>query len=229
MFSLRHLFCIIIWTWIFKCRHIFPTYLSEWFFLLKRIFIILRKNIHNSKNYEQRNKSSTLMFVKMKRKTISVDVVLLSLFYENSTLWYCNTHCIFKIQGQKELSIKPFTFKKIFIFIFRGEFSGGLHQTSVLSSINNSSHAAYKKLLNTAYKLAMTPSMPYEHFKVLVKCQRKNGVHLIQGCDNGRATRGFVSHGRHCERKSSCNFSRCQPHCQTAHKQRKWDRIWSSS
>ena len=37
----------------------------------------------------------------------------------------------------------------------------------------------------------MTPSMPYEHFKVLVKCQRKNGVHLIQGCDNGRATRGL--------------------------------------
>ena len=39
----------------------------------------------------------------------------------------------------------------------------------------------------------MTPSMPYEHFKVLVKCQRKKGVRLIQGCDNGRATREFVS------------------------------------
>ena len=39
----------------------------------------------------------------------------------------------------------------------------------------------------------MTPSMPYEHFKVLVKCQRKNGVHLIQRCDNGRTAREFVS------------------------------------
>ena len=79
------------------------------------------------------------------------------------------------------------------MFIFSSEFSGGLRQTSVLSTINDSSHAAYKKLLNTAYKLAMAPSMLYGHFKVLVKCQRNNRVCLIQGCDNGRAAREFVS------------------------------------
>ena len=39
----------------------------------------------------------------------------------------------------------------------------------------------------------MTPSMPCKHFKVLVKCKRKNGVGLIQGCDNRRAAREFVS------------------------------------
>ena len=54
--------------WFKYVTTFFPTYLSEWFFLLKRIFIILRENIHNSKNYEQRNKSSTSMFVKMKKK-----------------------------------------------------------------------------------------------------------------------------------------------------------------
>ena len=39
----------------------------------------------------------------------------------------------------------------------------------------------------------MTQSMSHEHFKVLVKCQRKNGGRLIQECDDCRAAREFVS------------------------------------
>ena len=91
--------------WFKYVTTFFPTYLSEWFFLLKRIFIILRTASRET------NQVRWCLW-KWKKTNISVDVVLLSLFYENSTLWYCNTHCIFKIQGQKELSIKPFTFKK---------------------------------------------------------------------------------------------------------------------
>ena len=40
--------------------------------------------------------------------------------------------------------------------------------------------------------MAKHPTMPFSHFKVLVKCQRENGVRLIQGCDDGRAAKEFI-------------------------------------
>ena len=46
---------------------------------------------------------------------------------------------------------------------------------------------AYTKLFRTAYEMVMTPSMPHSHFEVLVKCQRENGVRLIQGRSNNKA------------------------------------------
>ena len=38
----------------------------------------------------------------------------------------------------------------------------------------------------------MNPSMPLKHFKVLVKCQRQNGVVLIDGRDNHKAAREYI-------------------------------------
>ena len=40
---------------------------------------------------------------------------------------------------------------------------------------------AYRKLLRTAMELALHPQLPLKSFETLVKCQRDNGVHLIQG------------------------------------------------
>lgn len=39
----------------------------------------------------------------------------------------------------------------------------------------------------------MNPTMPLSHFKILVKCQKQNGVKLLQGCDDGRAAKEFIS------------------------------------
>ena len=51
---------------------------------------------------------------------------------------------------------------------------------------------SYRKLLNTAYELALNPSMPLSHFKVLVKCQRQNGVCLIDGKDDSHSCREYI-------------------------------------
>ncbi len=48
------------------------------------------------------------------------------------------------------------------------------------------------KMIKTAYELAMNPTMPLKHFKVLVKCQRENGVVLIDGRDNNKAARECI-------------------------------------
>lgn len=58
---------------------------------------------------------------------------------------------------------------------------------TIESSINTSARDCYKKLLRTAWNLVSTPSMPHKHFSVLVKCQRENGVRLVQGKDNDKA------------------------------------------
>ena len=55
-----------------------------------------------------------------------------------------------------------------------------------------SAREAFRKLLKTAYELALTPSMPLKHFEVLVKCQKQNGVKLIQGKQDGRTAKEFV-------------------------------------
>ena len=39
----------------------------------------------------------------------------------------------------------------------------------------------------------MNPTMPLSHFKILVHIQKENGVKLLQGCDDGRAAKEFIS------------------------------------
>ena len=43
------------------------------------------------------------------------------------------------------------------------------------------SRDAYKKLIKTAYRLALNPTLPLKSFKVLVQAQRDCGVRLIEG------------------------------------------------
>ena len=66
-------------------------------------------------------------------------------------------------------------------------------QPTIPSCVQKSTREAYGKLIRTAYELAKTPSMPLSHFSVLVKCQRQNRVRLIEGKQNGKAAREFIS------------------------------------
>lgn len=47
-------------------------------------------------------------------------------------------------------------------------------------------------MFRTAYELALNPTMALKHFKVLVKCQRDNGVILIDGKDNTKACKEYI-------------------------------------
>ena len=40
--------------------------------------------------------------------------------------------------------------------------------------------------------MGLTPSMSHKHFEVLVKCQRENAVHLIEGKYDYRADKQFT-------------------------------------
>ena len=46
----------------------------------------------------------------------------------------------------------------------------------------------FAKMIRTAYELALNPQLPMLSFKLLVKCQRMNGVRLISGKDDCKAT-----------------------------------------
>ena len=67
-------------------------------------------------------------------------------------------------------------------------------QTSVVTSMKDSSRSAYVRMFRTAYELALTPSMPLKHFDVLIKCQRQNGVRLIKDKQDGKAAREFIKY-----------------------------------
>ena len=60
-------------------------------------------------------------------------------------------------------------------------------QTNIRDVVIGSAEDAYMKLMRTAYEMALTPSMPHKHFEVLVKCQRENGVRLVDGRHNNKA------------------------------------------
>ena len=47
--------------------------------------------------------------------------------------------------------------------------------------ITKVSHDPHRKLVVTAYELAITPTMPLRHFSVLMNVQRQNGVRVIEG------------------------------------------------
>ena len=59
-------------------------------------------------------------------------------------------------------------------------------------ALKQSTSEAYTKMMKTAYELAMNPTMPLKHFKILIKCQRQNGVVLIEGRDSNKAAREYV-------------------------------------
>lgn len=65
-------------------------------------------------------------------------------------------------------------------------------QPDIGKYLNDSSRESFKMLMKTAYEMVLTPSMPHKHFKVLVKCQRENGVRLVQGKDGSNAAREYI-------------------------------------
>ena len=61
-----------------------------------------------------------------------------------------------------------------------------------MSLTKTSTKGGYTKLFRTAYELAMNPTISLAQFHTLVKVQRKNGVRLIEGHDDGKAAREFI-------------------------------------
>ena len=59
--------------------------------------------------------------------------------------------------------------------------TSGPTQPRIDTVMIKASNKAHRKLIVTAYELAMTPTMPLEHFIVLVNVQKQNGVRLIKG------------------------------------------------
>ena len=74
------------------------------------------------------------------------------------------------------------------------EGSSGCSQPRVTTVLEKSSTDLYKKMFNTAYELAMRPTMPFRHFSTLIKCQRLNGVRLVEGKDDHRAAAEFIKY-----------------------------------
>ncbi|XP_065642560.1 uncharacterized protein LOC136074184 [Hydra vulgaris] len=62
-----------------------------------------------------------------------------------------------------------------------------------LLTITQDNREALLKMIRTAYEMALKPSMPHSHFKTLIKCQRLNGALLLQGKDNNKAAREYIS------------------------------------
>ena len=50
--------------------------------------------------------------------------------------------------------------------------------------MNSNASQAYRRMIKTAYKLALHPQLPLKSFKLLVKCQQIHGVALICGKDD---------------------------------------------
>ena len=65
-------------------------------------------------------------------------------------------------------------------------------QTSLTSCLKKSTNDAYRELVKCAYEMAMEPTVPHRHFKVLVKCVKASGVRLVERSENGRTGREFV-------------------------------------
>ena len=65
--------------------------------------------------------------------------------------------------------------------------------TNIVDTSRAAIESAHRKLMTTAYHLAMTPTMPLAHFEVLVKVQRTNGVKLIRGKHDERSAKEYVS------------------------------------
>ena len=55
-----------------------------------------------------------------------------------------------------------------------------MDQPKVDGILQSSTKAATRKMVETAYHLAKTPTMPLSQFKVLCSVQEKNGVNLLK-------------------------------------------------
>ena len=58
--------------------------------------------------------------------------------------------------------------------------------------MNSNALQAYRRMIETAYKLAFHPQLPLESFKLLVKCQQMHGVTLISGKDDNHAVSEYL-------------------------------------
>ena len=66
-------------------------------------------------------------------------------------------------------------------------------QKRIAAMLLDNSREAYTKLIRTAYELALNPTLAMKQFKTLVKVQWQNGVWLIEGHNDGKAGREFIS------------------------------------
>ena len=57
--------------------------------------------------------------------------------------------------------------------------------------MNSNASQAYRRMIKTAYKLALHPQLPLKSFKLLVKCQRMH-VALISGKDDNHAVSEYL-------------------------------------
>ena len=58
--------------------------------------------------------------------------------------------------------------------------------------MNSNASQAYRRMIKTAYELALHPQLPLKSFKLLVKCQRMHGVALISGKDENHAVSEYL-------------------------------------
>lgn len=72
------------------------------------------------------------------------------------------------------------------------QFLAGPSQPRIDVLQESASREAYLKLIRTAYELALHPTTPLSNFKILVKCQRMNGVRLIDGKDDGKSVGEYI-------------------------------------
>ena len=72
------------------------------------------------------------------------------------------------------------------------QFLAGPAQPCVDVSHESASREAYLKLIKSAFELAIHPTMPLTNFTFLVKCQKMNGVRLIDGKDDGKAAGEYI-------------------------------------
>ena len=58
--------------------------------------------------------------------------------------------------------------------------------------MNSNTSQADRRMIKTAYKLALCPQLPLKSFKLLVKCQRMHDVALISGNDDNHAVSEYL-------------------------------------
>ena len=58
--------------------------------------------------------------------------------------------------------------------------------------MNSNALQVYRRMIETAYELAVHPQLPLKSFKLLVKCQRMHGVTLISGKDDNHAVSEYL-------------------------------------
>ncbi len=66
-------------------------------------------------------------------------------------------------------------------------------QPCIDSALRKQGEDAYRKLITSAYLLAVD-GQPLSAFKTIVLSQKANGVKLIEGCDNVKKAKEFISH-----------------------------------